>query len=444
MRSEEIILMSKDETVELILWQFKEIEKLQLEISDLKSKLLSPKKNSINSSIPPSKDFKENKESDTKAKIRSHSNGGRELSDNPTDTFDFTVLECIDCKSDNISSKLLSSYDKLFLPEVKIETFRVNVYECVCLSCHKKLEVEIPSHLSNKELLSDSLKAMIMYLHYENHVSYSRIEKYFKDIYNLDISEGLIDSVIKSSAEVLLEKSNEIKEQIRSSNIVCSDETSARVKGKNWWQWVFQNDDYSYHVIEPTRGAVVKNNLFADNHPEIYVSDGYSSQKVGIKKWQICLAHQIRDCNYLIDLDNNEFAIKMKELFQESIKFKNENLETKKIKKDHLLIRLKDIIKIKTSNNSESNLRKRFDNLKEHLFLFLDYDNVPPTNNSSEQALRPSVIFRKVTNGFRSITGKDIFANFRTVIDTAKKQGKNIFLTICQLFPKNKVSRIAI
>ena len=29
--------------------------------------------------------------------------------------------------------------------------------------------------------------------------------------------------------------------------------------------------------------------------------------------------------------------------------------------------------------------------------------DVPPTNNVSERALRPSVIFRKVTNGFRSL-----------------------------------------
>ena len=127
----------------------------------------------------------------------------------------------------------------------------------------------------------------------------------------------------------------------------------------------------TYHVIEPTRGSVVKNNLFADNHPEIYVSDGYSSQKVGINKWQICLAHQIRDCNYLIDLENNEFAIEMKELFQDSIKYKNENLEIKKNKKIEILHRLQEILKIKTPNDSEYNLRKRFDNLKDHLFLFL-------------------------------------------------------------------------
>jgi len=315
MRAENIILMSSDEKVNLILWQFEEIERLKKRVSELEKSNKKPKKDSSNSSIPSSRDFKKNKESEVKDRVKNHRNGGRELSENPDKIFDFKALESVDCKSDKVFSKLLSSYDKLFLPEVKIETIRVNIYECVCLGCNKKLDVEIPANLYNKELLSDSLKAMIMYLHYENYVSYERIKKYFKDIYNIDISEGLIDSVIKSSAEVLLEKSNEIREQIKSSEIVCSDETSARVKGKTCWQWVFQNDNYSYHIIEPTRGSVVKNTLFGSNHPKIYVSDGYSSQKVGINKWQICLAHQIRDCNYLIDLDNNEFAIKMKELF---------------------------------------------------------------------------------------------------------------------------------
>ena len=39
------------------------------------------------------------------------------------------------------------------------------------------------------------------------------------------------------------------------------------------------------------------------------------------------------------------------------------------------------------------------------LFVFLKRRDVEPTNNESERALRPSVIFRKVTNGFRSEWG---------------------------------------
>lgn len=442
----DLSMLSESNKDRLIIEQWEEIKRLREEVNNLKKSQNKPKKTSKNSSIPPSKDFKSSKETDLSKRMFNHSKGGRKLSLTPSEIRDFKALKCLECNNELSETKynLVRSYDKVFLPEVKIETVRVNIYECVCDSCNKVIKSEIPEKYSNKELLSANLKAMIMYLHYENYVSYERIVKYFKDIYGLEISEGLVDSVIKSSISVLSKKAEEIKEGIRNSDLVCSDETSARVKGKTYWQWVFQNSNYCYHTISPTRGAKVKEELFGDKHPKKYVSDAFSSQKVGIKEWQVCLSHQIRDCNYLIELDNNEFALKMKELFQYSIKEKDSPLLIKKEKKKEFLSRLEKILKIQTPSNSEANLRTRFTNFKDNLFMFLDYDNVPPTNNSSEQALRPSVIFRKVTNGFRSENGKDIFANFRTVIDTAKKQGRDVFDSIINIFTYNKNNTITI
>lgn len=48
---------------------------------------------------------------------------------------------------------------------------------------------------------------------------------------------------------------------------------------------------------------------------------------------------------------------------------------------------------------------------------------VPPTNNGAERALRPSVIFRKVTNGFRSLWGADVHALIRSGIGTGRLNG---------------------
>src|SRR5271156_1303191 len=53
-------------------------------------------------------------------------------------------------------------------------------------------------------------------------------------------------------------------------------------------------------------------------------------------------------------------------------------------------------------------------------FTFMTDLAVPPTNNAAERALRPSVIFRKVTNGFRSIWGADVHALTRSVIGTGR------------------------
>ena len=68
-----------------------------------------------------------------------------------------------------------------------------------------------------------------------------------------------------------------------------------------------------------------------------------------------------------------------------------------------------------------------------HLFEFTTNRNVPATNNISERYLRPSVIFRKVTNGFRSEWGAATYAAFRSVVSTAKRAG-NAVLTRVRIF----------
>jgi len=65
-----------------------------------------------------------------------------------------------------------------------------------------------------------------------------------------------------------------------------------------------------------------------------------------------------------------------------------------------------------------------------HLFVFVTHRNVPYTNNVSERHRRPSVIFRKVTNGFRCEWGAETYAAFRSAVGTAKLDGASVFDTI--------------
>jgi transposase len=75
-------------------------------------------------------------------------------------------------------------------------------------------------------------------------------------------------------------------------------------------------------------------------------------------------------------------------------------------------------------------LQKRYRDLRENLFLFLDDSTIPPSNNASEQALRWSVIFRKITNGFRSDWGRDLFAMIRSIVNTGKRHSLCTFQSI--------------
>ena len=54
-----------------------------------------------------------------------------------------------------------------------------------------------------------------------------------------------------------------------------------------------------------------------------------------------------------------------------------------------------------------------------------------PLNNGSERLLRPAVVQRKVTNGYRAMWAAEGEAAVRTVVDTARlTSGTSVFGTI--------------
>jgi Transposase IS66 family len=52
------------------------------------------------------------------------------------------------------------------------------------------------------------------------------------------------------------------------------------------------------------------------------------------------------------------------------------------------------------------------------------------TNNESERALRPSVIFRRVTNGFRSEWGAKVYADLCSIVATGRLAGRTALAAI--------------
>ena len=92
--------------------------------------------------------------------------------------------------------------------------------------------------------------------------------------------------------------------------------------------------------------------------------------------------------------------------------------------------RVTHYLALQPTNPHGRRLQKRYAKIQENLFLFLEDATIPPTNNSSEQAIRMSTVFRKVTNGFRSDWGGDLFAAVRSVVHTGKRHGLSAFQAI--------------
>ncbi len=71
------------------------------------------------------------------------------------------------------------------------------------------------------------------------------------------------------------------------------------------------------------------------------------------------------------------------------------------------------------------NLGLRLRDRRESVLRFLTDGTVPFTNNQAEQDLRMMKLRMKISGGFRSEQGAKDFATLRSVLSTARKQGRN-------------------
>ncbi len=330
--------------------------------------------------------------------------------------------------------KLHAVYDKIELPRPAPIVTRVELYRATCPHCAERFVAAVPAGLEPGSPFTPSVAAMAVYLRYEHAISYKRLSKLFDDLYGLKISQAAMANLFQRVKPSFDAQFSAILARLRQSRIVCSDETGAPVKGRNAWEWVFQNDEVCVHVIRNSRAKAVAEEVMDGHRPAIWVSDLYGGQRGLGEAWQICLAHQLRDCQYAIDAGDAIFAPGMKMLILRAcvLARRRGRLKDSTLRqyRGNMERRLDKVMAGQPVNKHGVRLRKRYGKDRDSLFTFMTERDVPSTNNGSEHAIRPSTTFRKVTGGFRSDWGADFYANVRSVLNTGRRQGLSAFKAI--------------
>ncbi|MDO9714162.1 IS66 family transposase [Paracraurococcus lichenis] len=428
----------KDALIHALLAQ---VQVLTARVAELEAKLGGPPKTPDNSSMPPSQGKKANRgdqpaRSGPRQGSLGRKGGGRRLCEAPDETVTARPCCCAQCAAPLTEADLMlaARFDKIDLPKVVPVVTRVEHYAGHCRGCGATTLAPLPEGLEPGTPFSLNIVALAMYLRFAHHVSYRRLTRLMLDLFGLAISEGALDAALRRAKPGFDAETAAILARLRRSRVVGSDETGVRVDGRTGWNWVFQNTEVVIHVIRHSRGAGVVREVMSGHRPAIWVSDLYSAQRGHAAAWQICLAHQLRDCRYAIEAGDTVFAPRMKALLLRAVVLARRHRSlaesTRRQYRRRLERDLDAIMALAPTQRHGQRLRKRYGLLREHLFTFLDDPEVSADNNTSERDLRHTATYRKVTGGFRSTWGANLFAAVRSVIGTAARRGIDAYQAI--------------
>jgi len=130
--------------------------------------------------------------------------------------------------------------------------------------------------------------------------------------------------------------------------------------------------------------------------------------------------------NTIADQGDEVFAPGLKSLFQRACALGRRRADladsTLKTYLADLNGRLTRLLGLRPTHAAGRKLQKTIKAIRGNLFVFMTNREIEATNNGSERALRPGAVYRKITNGFRSEWGAALYADIRSVVETARRR----------------------
>ena len=430
----------------------KRIQELEAEVASLKALVkdlmeridcLRNRKNSRNSSVPPSKD--ENRPRKTKSlRTRSGKNSGGQaghegstlqMTDHPHVIIEYKPLVCFKCGNTllDVDMQLTARRQIVDIPPIVPKYTEHRIYSTVC-TCGCENTGTFPSEVKAPISYGTNVEAIIAYLYSRQYLPSERMQEFFRDVFNLPVSEGAIYNILGRFVQKSIPAYKAIKQTIENSKVVGSDETGIRINGNKNWGWTWQNKHATFITISPNRGTQTIANIFEKGIPNaVLVHDCWKPHfKSGTRSHQLCLAHLLRELNYLEERYKHPWANNFRQLLLDAIELKKTLNRVQYyyplLQRTELEKRLDKLIHVEIPYGMKDleTFQNRLYRYKQYLFTFLYHPDVPPDNNASERAIRNIKVKQKISGQFKSSNGAQGFAILRSITDTCLKNKQNV------------------
>ncbi len=441
--SEELIARQTPEAQAIIRMLLAKIAQLDAHVAELEARL---NKTPRNSSLPPSTEHPHAKPQPRKEKSGKKPGGQpghtkHERALIPSDQCESVVTikpkRCRRCGEPLCGADPEPLRHQVWeIPEIKPLVTEYRLYRLTCRCCQTstcgELPAGVPASQAGPRLVA--LTALLMGCFKQ---SKRRVALFLEQVLNQPCSAGWVVKLQNQATAALTPAYQELTNQLPTEPILGIDESPTKEARQKSWLWTFVASTYTVFALRVTRAATVLDELLTDAfHGVVNCDRAKMYWNVGRPQW--CWAHLKRDFQALID--HRDHQVKRlghdlmrptRELFRHWARYRDGTITRtgmlrllRPIREEINGLLLRGVF----SGNAKLNgmCEPMYDH-RDWLWTFLDVEGVEPTNNVSERALRPAVIWRKLSFGTQSAKGSRFVEVILTVVETCHRQSRNSF-----------------
>jgi transposase len=423
-----------------------ENRQLRLTVSKLEEQL---RRNSRNSSQPPSQDRVDQKLVEEAAVSRHRQRGGqaghvgRGRALVPVECVDEVIVHrpvvCRECGA------LLLGYDSAphrhqvtEVPLVKATVTEHQVHRLSCPCCGATNRGTLPPEVAASQFGPNvvSLMAVLMGCY---RLSKRQVVALLETCFGIQVAASSVVNQQQVLSAALAQSVDELHAYVQQQNACNVDETSWRQaeQTKQSWLWVVVTAFVTVFHIATSRSGAIARQLLGDDYAGVVGSDRASAYNwLDPAQRQLCWSHLLRDFQKILERGDASYRIGLNlKLHAEYLLVLWAHVRDGTLSYAMFLAEFPAIQchqrywltqGLLCSDESTAETCRRLIALDTALWAFVTSPGVEPTNNAAERALRHPVIWRRTSHGTQSDHGRLFVERMLTVAQTCRQQHRPV------------------
>jgi|HubBroStandDraft_1064217.scaffolds.fasta_scaffold59799_1 transposase len=325
------------------------------------------------------------------------------------------------------------------LPVVRPHVTKLVTEEAECPHCQTQVRSTHPLQVSLAEgaaavQLGPRALGLATQLSKQHGLTMRKTCAVLREAFGLRLSPGGLSQALARMAAKLEPAYENLLVRLRAGPCLHSDETSWWVGGPGYWLWVLTNKTMTIYRVAKGRGRDLLLEMLGPEYAGVLVSDCLATYDDVNPRQQKCYSHHLKAIRVAGEDHPSAWLDKVRWLLQEAMALKGQTLAAadRAQRRAALEDRGRELLAAPRPTTQEEKVRRRLEKQQDHLFTFLDVEEVEATNNLAERQLRPAVIARKVSCGNKTLQGAHTWEILTSLAATCTQQAASFVQLVGQ------------